>query len=77
MVGEKKYIGMKEPREDGVWRTGECVLRAPEGAEEICFDFFATLNEGADTFEFDNFKVYKIGEPLPAWPAESLREKGM
>ena len=76
MVGEKKLIGMKEPREDGVWRTGECVLRAPEGAEEICFDFFATLNEGADTFEFDKFKVYKIGDPLPVWPAESLREKG-
>jgi hypothetical protein len=25
--------------------------------------------------EFDDFKVYKIGEPLPVWPAECLQEK--
>ena len=70
-------INMKGSREDGVWREGEAVVRAPEGASEVCFNIHADLYEGDDVFEFDNFAVYKIGEPLPAWPAESLREKGM
>ena len=72
-----RTINMKGAREDGVWREGEAVVRAPEGASEVCFNIHADLYEGDDVFEFDNFAVYKIGEPLPAWPAESLPENGM
>ena len=74
-VGQKCFIGMKQPRADGVWRDGEVVMRVPEGADEICFDISAKLNEGTDTFEFDRFTIYKIGDPLPVWPPETLREK--
>ena len=74
-VGQKFSIGMKQPRADGVWRDGEVVMRVPEGADEICFDISAKLNEGTDTFEFDRFTIYKIGDPLPVWPPETLREK--
>jgi hypothetical protein len=66
---------MKQPRADGVWRDGEVVMRVPEGADEICFDVSVKLNEGTDTFEFDKFTIYKIGDPLPVWPPETLREK--
>lgn len=65
-----RTINMKGPREDGVWREGEAVVRAPEGACEVCFNIHADLYEGDDVFEFDNFAIYKIGEPLPVWPAE-------
>jgi hypothetical protein len=65
-----RTINMKGPREDGVWREGEAVVRAPEGASEVCFNIHADLYEGDDEFEFDNFAIYKIGEPLPVWPAE-------
>lgn len=75
-VGSKCTIAMKQPRADGVWRDGEVVMRVPEGADEICFDISAKLNEGTDTFEFDRFTIYKIGDPLPVWPPETLREKG-
>ena len=36
----------------------------------------ADLYEGEDMFEFDNFAIYKIGDPLPVWPAEYELEKG-
>ncbi len=72
----KHTITMKQPREDGVWRDGEVVVRVPEGAAELCFDISAEIREGYDVFEFDKFKIYKIGEPIPAWPAEFEREKG-
>ena len=65
-----RTINMKGPREDGVWREGEAVVRAPEGASEVCFNIHADLYEGDDVFEFDNFAIYKIGEPLPVWPDE-------
>lgn len=65
-----RTINMKGSREDGVWREGEAVVRAPEGASEVCFNIHADLYEGDDVFEFDNFAIYKIGEPLPVWPAE-------
>ena len=74
-VGAKCFIGMKQPREDGVWRDGDVVMRVPEGADEICFDIYAKLNTGTDTFEFDKFAIYKIGDPLPKWPAEAERPK--
>ncbi|MBR2921129.1 MAG: hypothetical protein IKC27_07230 [Kiritimatiellae bacterium] len=35
-----------------------------------------TTTEGVDVFEFDKFRIYKIGEPIPPWPAECEREKG-
>jgi hypothetical protein len=34
------------------------------------------MKEGVDVFEFDKFRIYKIGEPIPAWPAEYELEKG-
>lgn len=72
----KHTITMKQPREDGVWRDGEVVVRVPEGAVTLCFDISAEMKEGVDVFEFDKFRIYKIGEPIPAWPAECEREKG-
>ena len=71
-----RTINMKGSREDGVWREGEAVVRAPEGASEVCFNIHADLHEGGDIFEFDNFAIYKIGDPIPAWPAEFELEKG-
>ena len=71
-----RTINMKGSREDGVWREGEAVVRAPEGASEVCFNIHADLYEGEDMFEFDNFAIYKIGDPIPAWPAEFELEKG-
>lgn len=76
-VGPKRTISMKSPRkEDGVWREAEVVMRAPEGAENVCFDIYADMNEGTDTFEFDDFRIYRIGDPLPVWPPEAELEKG-
>ena len=69
-------IAMSQPRvEEDVWRSGEVVVRVPEGADEIYFDIDAEITEGYSRFEFRDFKVYKIGEPLPVWPPEALREK--
>lgn len=75
-VGLAQNLAMKGPREDGVWREGEAVIRVPAGADEVCFDVTAVLNEGSDTFEFKDFRIYKIGDPLPVWPEEFEREKG-
>ena len=74
--GGGRTINMKESREDGVWREGETVVRAPEGASEVCFNIHADLHEGGDIFEFDKFEIFKIGDPIPAWPAEFELEKG-
>jgi hypothetical protein len=74
--GGGRTINMKGPREDGVWREGEAVVRAPEGASEVCFNIHADLHEGGDIFEFDKFEIFKIGDPIPAWPAEFELEKG-
>ena len=74
--GGGRTINMKEAREDGVWREGETVVRAPEGASEVCFNIHADLHEGGDIFEFDKFEIFKIGDPIPAWPAEFELEKG-
>lgn len=69
-------IAMSQPRvEEDVWRSGEVVVRVPEGADEIYFDIDAEITEGHSRIEFRDFKVYKIGEPLPVWPPEALREK--
>jgi hypothetical protein len=69
----KKVVAMNSPVKDNVWRSGEAVVRVPDGADELYFDFYCELYEGG-RFEFDKFKVYKIGDPLPVWPAEALRE---
>ena len=29
-----------------------------------------------DNSEFDKVEIFKLGDPLPAWPAECEREKG-
>ena len=43
---------------------------------EIYFDISTELVEGHSRVEFRDFQVYKIGDPLPVWPPEALREKG-
>ena|GEM_PF-5882418 len=74
IAGFKKALAMNSPRKDGVWRSGEAVVRVPEGADELYFDIVAEVHNGkSDLFELDNFKVYKIGGALPKWPAEALR----
>ncbi len=75
-LGAKKAIAMNGPRKDDVWRSGEAVVRVPEGADELYFDIYCEVYEGSGRFEFDKFQVYKIGDPPPVWPEESLREKG-
>jgi hypothetical protein len=69
-------IVMTESRADDVWQSGEVVVRVPDGADELYFDVSAEIYQGYTRFEFKDFKVYKIGEPLPVWPAEALKEKG-
>ena len=70
-------IAMSEPRvQEDIWRSGEVVVRVPEGADEIYFDISTELIEGHSRVEFRDFQVYKIGGPLPVWPPEALREKG-
>jgi hypothetical protein len=76
VLGSKKAIAMNSPLKDGVWRSGEAVVRIPEGADELYFDIYCELHEGDGYFEFKDFTVYKIGDPPPVWPEESLREKG-
>ena len=69
-------IAMSEPRDaEDVWRSGEVVVRVPEGADEIYLDISTEIIEGHSRMEFRDFKVYKIGDPLPVWPPEALREK--
>ena len=68
-------IAMRGPRVDDAWRSGEVVVRVPDGADELCINMYAELSQGYTRVEFDDFKVYKIGEPLPVWPAETVREK--
>ncbi len=74
-IWPKKNIGMTEPRKDGVWRSGETVVRAPEGADELCFEIYTMQKEGPGSFEFDKFLIYKLSDGLPVWPAEALKEK--
>ena len=68
-------IVMRGPRIDDVWQSGEVVVRVPDGADELYIDVRAELTQGYTRVELDDFKVYKIGEPLPVWPAETVREK--
>jgi hypothetical protein len=74
VVSRTQTIAMRQPRRDDVWRSGEVVVRVPEGADEIYFDVRAEVNAKTGYYEYKDFTVYKIGEPLPVWPAESLRE---
>ena len=69
-------IAMAEPRvKEDIWRRGEVVVRVPEGADELFIDMLALVAEGHTCMKFDDFEIYKIGEPLPVWPAEALRKK--
>ena len=73
--GRIPQIVMRGPRMDDVWQSGEVVVRVPDGADELYIDVRAELTQGYTCVEFSDFKVYKIGEPLPVWPAETVREK--
>ena len=71
----ERSFGMKGMRENGVWRTGSVLARVPAEADELVLEAGATVKPG-ETFEFDKVEIFKLGDPLPAWPAECEREKG-
>lgn len=73
--GRVQSLAMRQERKDNVWRSGEIVVRVPDGADEMYFDISAEVGAKVGYYEYKDFKVYKIGEPLPVWPAECLREK--
>ena len=66
-------IATTDLREDNVWQPGEVVVRVPEGADELYLQIKAEITEDATEIELGDFKVYRIGDPLPAWPAEFER----
>jgi hypothetical protein len=66
-------IATKDLREDNVWQPGEVVVRVPEGADELYLQIKAEITNDATEIELGDFKVYKIGDPLPVWPAEFER----
>ena len=74
-VGGERAIAMKEPRAEDTWRSGEAVVRVPADADELYLDLNVVVNEGTDHFDFRDFTVYKIGDPLPKWPEEAERPK--
>ena len=65
---------VKGPRQNGVWRRGEVLVRVPPGADELVLDAGATVNPG-ESFEFDKVEIFKLGDPLPAWPEEANQPK--
>ena len=69
-------IVMPGPRLENKWQSGETLIRIPEGADELFLEVSTEITEGYSRVEIDDIKIYKIGEPLPVWPAEALREKG-
>ena len=66
-------IATTDLREDGVWQPGEVVVRVPEGADELYLQIKAEITNDATEIELGDFKVYRIGDPLPVWPAEFER----
>ena len=66
-------IATKDLREDNVWQPGEVVVRVPEGADELYLQIKAEITNDATEIELGDFKVYRIGDPLPVWPAEFER----
>jgi hypothetical protein len=68
-------IVMPGPRVEDKWQSGETLIRIPEGADELFLEVSTEITEGYSRVEIDDIKVYKIGEPLPVWPAETVREK--
>ena len=66
-------IATQDLREDNVWQPGEVVVRVPEGADELYIQIKAEITNDATEIELGDFKVYRIGDPLPVWPAEFER----
>jgi hypothetical protein len=66
-------IATQDLREDNVWQPGEVVVRVPEGADELYLQIKAEITNDATEIELGDFKVYRIGDPLPVWPAEFER----
>jgi hypothetical protein len=48
-------------------------VRVPEGADELYLQIKAEITNDATEIELGDFKVYRIGDPLPVWPAEFER----
>jgi hypothetical protein len=68
-------LAMSQPREDGIWQSGEVILRVPDWADEISLDIKADITEGSTEVELKDFKLYRLGGPLPKWPAEFEKPK--
>ena len=68
-------IVMRGPRQEDVWQSGEVVFRIPAGANEFYYEIAAEVTADHTAIEIGDFTAYKIGDPLPVWPAECLREK--
>ena len=71
----ERPFAMKGMRGNGIWRSGSVLVRVPAEADELVLEAGATVKPG-ETFEFDKVEIFKLGEPLPVWPAEFEREKG-
>lgn len=68
-------LTMSQPREDDVWQSGEAVVRVPQWADEISLDIKADITEGSTEVELKDFTLYRLGGPLPKWPAEFEKPK--
>lgn len=70
----ERPFSMEGPRKNGVWRKGAVLVRVPKGADELVLDAGADVRAG-ESFEFDKVEIFKLGDPLPAWPEEAERPK--
>ena len=71
----ERMFSMKGPRENGVWREASTLVRAPAEADELVLEAGATLEAAGESLEFDKVEIYRLGDPLPVWPAECERER--
>ncbi len=68
-------IVMSGSRVDDAWQSGETIIRIPEGADELFLEVSTEITEGYSRVEIRDINIFKIGEPLPVWPPETVREK--
>ena len=50
-------------------------MRVPDWADEISLDIKADITEGSTDVEIKDFTLYRLGGPLPKWPAEFEKPK--
>ena len=71
----ERMFTMRGPRQDGTWRPATALVRAPAEADELVLEVGGTLEAVGETLEYDKVEIFKLGEPLPVWPAECERER--